>query len=109
MKKKIVSLLTTLIVLISSMSTVSFAEEKGKVILINMNRTSLDDMLSIQALSKKVENEGYIGLMNIRGDRGTDDRRSYAAIGAGGRVTMPSQSLINFEELNKDNGPAYKA
>ncbi|CEN88566.1 membrane protein [[Clostridium] sordellii] len=109
MKKKIVSLLTTLIVLISSMSTVSFAEEKGKVILINMNRTSLDDMLSIQALSKKVENEGYIGLMNIRGDRGTDDRRSYAAIGAGGRVTMPSQSLINFEELNKDNGPVYKA
>lgn len=109
MKKKIVSLLTTLIVLISSISTVSFASEKGKVILINMNRTSLEDMLSIDALNKKLNKEGYIGLMNIRGDRGTDDRRSYAAIGAGGKVTMPSQSLINFEEVNKDNGVAYKA
>lgn len=109
MKKKIVSLLTTLIVLISSISTVSFASEKGKVILINMNRTSLGDMLSIDALNKKLNKEGYIGLMNIRGDRGTDDRRSYAAIGAGGKVTMPSQSLINFEEVNKDNGVAYKA
>lgn len=109
MKKKIVSLLTTLIVLISSISTVSFANEKGKVILINMNRTSLEDMLSIDVLNKKLNKEGYIGLMNIRGDRGTDDRRSYAAIGAGGKVTMPSQSLINFEEVNKDNGVAYKA
>ncbi|MBC8632409.1 hypothetical protein H8697_11975 [[Eubacterium] tenue] len=109
MKKKIVSLLTTLIVLISSISTVSFASEKGKVILINMNKTSLEDMLSIDALNKKLNKEGYIGLMNIRGDRGTDDRRSYAAIGAGGKVTMPSQSLINFEEVNKDNGVAYKA
>ncbi len=109
MKKKIVSLLTTLIVLISFISTVSFASEKGKVILINMNRTSLEDMLSIDALNKKLNKEGYIGLMNIRGDRGTDDRRSYAAIGAGGKVTMPSQSLINFEEVNKDNGVAYKA
>ena len=109
MKKKIVSLLTTLIVLISSISTVSFANEKGKVILINMNRTGLEDMLSIDVLNKKLNKEGYIGLMNIRGDRGTDDRRSYAAIGAGGKVTMPSQSLINFEEVNKDNGVAYKA
>lgn len=109
MKKKIVSLLTMLIVFVSSMSTVSFADEKGKVIVINMNRTNLEDMQSVDALSKKLENEGYIGLMNIRGDQGNDDRRSYAAVGAGGRVTLPSQSLINFEEANKANKEAYKA
>lgn len=109
MKKKIVSLLTTLIVLISAITTTSFADSKGKVILINMNRSNLDDMLSIDSLSKKLENEGYIGLMNIIGDRGTDDRRSYAAIGAGGRVTLASQGLINFEKVNKDNAKAYKA
>jgi hypothetical protein len=110
MKKKIVSLLTILIILISSIPNVSFAnEKKGKVILINMNRTNLEDMISVDTLGKKLEKEGYIGLMNIRGDRGTDDRRSYAAIGAGGRVTLPSQSLINFEEVNKGNAIAYKS
>lgn len=109
MTKKIVSLLTMLIVFISSMSTISFAAEKGKVIVINMNRTNLEDMQSVDALGKKLEKEGYIGLMNIRGDRGNDDRRSYAAVGAGGKVTLPSQSLINFEEANKANKVAYKA
>ena len=109
MTKKIVSLLTMLIVFISSMSTISFAAEKGKVIVINMNRTNLEDMQSVDALGKKLEKEGYIGLMNIRGDRGNDDRRSYAAVGAGGKVTLPSQNLINFEEANKANKVAYKA
>ena len=28
--------------------------------------------------------------MNIRGDGGTDDRRSYASMGAGGRVNLAS-------------------
>ncbi|GAA0698929.1 membrane protein [Paraclostridium ghonii] len=109
MKKKIVSLLTILMILISSVPNICFADDKGKVIVINMNRTSLEDLLSIDSLSKKMEKEGYIGLMNIKGDKGTDDRRSYASVGAGGKVTLPDQSLINFEQVNKDNAKAYKA
>lgn len=109
MKKKIVSLLTILMILISSVPSICFADDKGKAIVIDLNRTGLEDMLSIDSLSKKMEKEGYIGLMNIRGDRGTDDRRSYAAVGAGGKVTLPNQSLINFEEVNKGNAKAYKA
>ena len=109
MKKKIVSLLTILMILISSVPSICFADDKGKAIVIDLNRTGLEDMLSIDSLSKKMEKEGYIGLMNIRGDRGTDDRRSYAAVGAGGKVTLPNQNLINFEEVNKGNAKAYKA
>lgn len=109
MKKKIVSLLTILMILISSVPNISFADDKGKAIVVNLNRTSLEDMLSINNLSKKMRKEGYIGLMNIRGDKGTDDRRSYAAVGAGGKVTLPNQGLINFEQVNKDTANAYKA
>ncbi|WP_250674601.1 hypothetical protein LZ906_004170 [Paraclostridium ghonii] len=109
MKKKIVSLLTILMILISSVPNICFADDKGKIIVINMNRTSFEDLLSIDSLSRKMEKEGYIGLMNIKGDKGTDDRRSYASVGAGGKVTLPDQSLINFEQVNEDNAKAYKA
>ncbi|MBP3930438.1 MAG: hypothetical protein J6D47_12855 [Peptostreptococcaceae bacterium] len=109
MKKKVVSLLAILIILVSSIFNISFANEKGKVILINLNRTNLEDMLSMSTLKDKVNKEGYIGLMNIRGDRGTDDKRSYASIGAGGRITLPDNKYINFEEATKANKEAYKA
>ena len=54
MKKKVVSLLTILIILVSSIFNISFANEKGKVILINLNRTNLEDMLSMSILKDKV-------------------------------------------------------
>lgn len=109
MKKKIVSLLAISMILISSVFNISFADEKGKVILINLNRTNLEDMLSMNVLKEKVDKEGYIGLMNIRGDRGTDDKRSYASIGAGGKTTLADDKYINFEEASKANKDAYKA
>lgn len=109
MKKKIVSLLAITIILISSIFNVSFADTKGKVILINLNRTNLEDMLSMDVLNEKISKEGYIGLMNIRGDRGTDDKRSYASIGAGGKTTLADDKYINFEEINEANKEAYKA
>lgn len=109
MKKKIVSLLTTIMIFISATLNICFADEKGKSIVINLNNTSLEDFLKIDSLSKKLEKEGYIGLMNIRGDKGTDDKRSYASIGAGGKVVLPSSNFINFEEVNKSNKNAYKS
>lgn len=111
MKKKIVSLLAISMILISSIFNISFANEneKGKVILINLNRTNLEDMLSMSVLKDKVNKQGYIGLMNIRGDRGTDDKRSYASIGSGGKSTIADDKYINFEEATKENKVAYKA
>ena len=41
--------------------------------------------------------------MNIRGDKGTDDKRSLASMGAGGRANLASDSYINFKEATKEN------
>ena len=60
-----------------------------------MNRTNLVSMLQIPTLENEVQNRGYVGLMNIRGDKGTDDRRSYASMGAGGRANVYAEQNIN--------------
>lgn len=109
MRKKIVSMLITLMVLLVSIPKYSFADEPGKVIFINMNRTNLNTMLKVPTLKKELENRGYIALMNIRGDGGTDDRRSYASMGAGGRANVSAQEYIDFQELTKENGKVFKS
>ncbi len=109
MKKKIVSLLAAALILLVSIPKYSFADEKGKVIFINMNRTNLVSMLHIPTLENEVQNRGYVGLMNIRGDKGTDDRRSYASMGAGGRANVSTEQNINFEKINKETEKLFKA
>ena len=75
MKKKLVSVLFAVMVLIVSIPKYSFAAESGKVIFINMNRTTIKSMQDIPSLKAELEKRGYMGLMNIRGDKGTDDKR----------------------------------
>ncbi|MGO0807471.1 hypothetical protein ACTPEF_27135, partial [Clostridioides difficile] len=41
-------------------------------------------------------------LMNIRGDQGTDDRRSYASMGAGTRASVTTEDYINFQKVDQD-------
>lgn len=57
MKKKIVSLLAVIMILLVSIPKYSFADEKGKVIFINMNRTNLVNMLNVPTLQKKFKTE----------------------------------------------------
>lgn len=109
MKKKIVSLLASILLVLVSVTQYSFAEEKGKVIFIDMNRTNLINMLKIPSLENELSTRGYIGLMNIRGDKGTDDRRSFASMGAGGRANVSAEMNINFEEINEDAKETFKA
>ena len=109
MKRRIVSMFITIMVLACSMSHNSFAAENKKIIFINMDRTNLDYMLEIPALKNELSNRGYIGLMNIRGDKGTDDKRSYATIGAGRRANVATDENINFEEQTKENSKVYEA
>ncbi|MGL5347476.1 MAG: hypothetical protein ACRDA3_08990 [Peptostreptococcaceae bacterium] len=109
MKKKIVSLLAITMILLSSFPKYSFANETGKVIFIDMNRTNLANMLKIPTLENEIEARGYIGLMNVRGDKGTDDKRSYASMGAGGRANVSAESNINFQEANKDTGQVFES
>ena len=47
--------------------------------------------------------------MNIKGDQGNDDKRSYASIGAGGRANVVNNEMISFENLTKENGKLYTA
>ncbi|HGL6486817.1 TPA: hypothetical protein ACKFSL_003624, partial [Clostridioides difficile] len=82
MRKKIMSLFAIVIMIFVSTASYGFAEEKGKVIFIDMNRTNLGSMMNIPILKNEIEKRGYVALMNIRGDQGTDDRRSCASMGA---------------------------
>lgn len=109
MKKKVVSLLAITMILLASIPKYSFAEENGKVIFIDMNRTNLENMLKIPSIETEVNSRGYIGLMNIKGDKGTDDRRSYASMGAGGRANVSTEGNINFQEVDKDTGEIFEA
>lgn len=109
MKKKFVSILFVVMVLIVSIPRYSFAAESGKVIFINMNRTTIQSMQDISSLKAELEKRGYMGLMNIRGDKGTDDKRSLASMGAGGRANLASDSYINFKEATKENAAIYKS
>ncbi len=109
MKNKILSMFLSLVMLLISIPGYSFAEENGKVIFITMNRTNLEDMMSLESLKKESDKRGQIALMNIRGDGGTDDGRSYATIGAGTRASVSSVSNINFEELDKENESLYQS
>lgn len=73
-----------------------------------MNRISMSNMLRIKLLREELDNRGYIGLMNIRGDKGSDDRRLYVSMGVGGRVNVVNEEDINFESLSKDRNIVFE-
>lgn len=85
------------------------AKNGGKVIIIDINRTSFENFENIKILREKLDKEGYIGLMNIRGDKGYDDRRNYATIGSTGRADIRSDISMKFNQSNKENANIYKS
>ena len=109
MKKKVASLLMAIMILVSCIPSNSFAQEDKKVIFINMDRTNLENMMKMPFLKEKLSKEGYIGLMNIKGDRGTDDKRSYATIGAGRRANVANDEYINFAQRTDENAKVYES
>ena len=92
MKKKLTSLLLLVSMFFLIFISNSYAEEQKKTIVINMNKTNLDYMDNIPILKEELSKRGYVGLMNIKGDGGSDDKRAYATIGSGGRVNIPSKN-----------------
>lgn len=109
MQKKSIVLMIVIAILACFPVTQSFAEEKAKTIVINMNRTNLKYMDDIPVLKNKLETRGYIGLMNTRGDGGSDDKRSYASIGAGAKTNISSSGLIEeFLESSKEDAKIYE-
>lgn len=85
------------------------ARNGGKVIVIDLNRTSLGHMREISYLNSLLKDSGYIGLMNIRGDKGYDDRRNYASLGATGRVDIQSEINLDFTSYKDGKGEVYRA
>ncbi|MGL5346562.1 MAG: hypothetical protein ACRDA3_04375 [Peptostreptococcaceae bacterium] len=109
MKNKLKLLVLMLITMICLSSVSVYGAEKNKTIVINMNRTSLEHMDNIPALKQELDTRGYIGLMNIRGDGGNDDKRAYATIGSGRRANVGSSDYIDFIGANKENAEKFKA
>ena len=137
MYKKIISLLSCFVIVFSSLSINSFAktptkdkfvyatedksavgkkDEKllagksglGKVIVIDLSKTSLENFNNIKFLREMMKKRGYIGLMNIRGDKGYNDIRNYATMAATGRADIPDDTLINFRESSKKTDQIYR-
>lgn len=110
MRKKIISFLLLIMICVGFIPNDSFAaENEGKVIYISINRTNVDNLERIPVLKEKLSKNGYIALMNIKGDQGTNDERSYASIGAGCRANVADNEVISFENLTEENGRVYKA
>lgn len=109
MQKKLASLLLLVSIFFSMFISNSYAYEQGKVIVINMNKTNLDYMDNIPILKEGLSKRGYIGLMNIKGDGGSDDKRAYATIGSGGRANIPSTNYVDFASITEEDSLIYKS
>lgn len=103
MKRKNVLLFLLISIIFFGFNSKSFAQEKGKSLIINMNKMNLDTMEEIPVLQEKLSNSGYVGLMNIKGDGGSDDKRVYATIGAGTRANITSSKYIDFSTVSEGN------
>lgn len=84
-------------------------KNKGKVIVIDMNRVNMDNMSRFKSISGLIDKSAFIGQMNIRGDKGYDDRRNYASIGSTGRVNILPETRISFEKSTEDQKKIYQA
>ena len=111
MRKKLISFLLLMMICIGLVPNYSFAANKkeGKIIYISINRTNLDNLQEIPVLNKKLKSSGYVGLMNIKGDQGNDDERSYASIGAGCRANVESSDAISFVNVDEKSGQIFKS
>lgn len=108
MRKKLMSLFLLTSLFITTPLTNTYASEKGKTVVINMNKTNLDYMKGVPILKEQLSKRGYIGLMNTRGDGGNDDKRAYATIGSGGRANISSKDYVEFKESTPQNSILYK-
>ncbi len=111
MKKKLISLLLSLIVFLSfSMSSIyADTNSTGKVIYISLNRTNLEHLLEIPIIKERTSNSGYVALMTTRGDGSNTDQKSFASIGSGVRTNVLDKDYTIFESLDKDGQAQFKA
>ena len=95
-KKNVILTFLMTIILFCCTNVQSFAKENSKTIVINMNRTNLEYMDDIKSLKNELDKRGYVGLMNMRGEGGSDEKKAYSAMGAGVKANI-STSKENEE------------
>lgn len=111
MKKKLISLLLSLIVILSFSISSIYADtnNKGKVIYLSLNRTSLENLLEIPIIKEKTSNSGYVALMTTKGDGSNTDQKSFASIGSGVRANILDEDYVKFETLNENEKTQFEA
>ena len=111
MKKKLISLLLSLIVILSFYISSIYADtnNKGKVIYLSLNRTSLENLLEIPIIKEKTSNSGYVALMTTKGDGSNTDQKSFASIGSGVRANVLDEDYVKFETLNENEKTQFEA
>ena len=111
MKKKLISLLLSLIVILSFSISSIYADTstKGKVIYLSLNRTSLENLLEIPIIKEKTSNSGYVALMTTKGDGSNTDQKSFASIGSGVRANVLDEDYVKFETLNENEKTQFEA
>ena len=111
MKKKLISLLLSLIVILSFSISRIYADtnNKGKVIYLSLNRTSLENLLEIPIIKEKTSNSGYVALMTTKGDGSNTDQKSFASIGSGVRANVLDEDYVKFETLNENEKTQFEA
>ena len=109
-KKNVILTFLMTIILFCCTNVQSFAKENSKTIVINMNRTNLEYMDDIKSLKNELDKRGYVGLMNMRGDGGSDEKKAYAAMGAGVKANISSSKEIEefVEVSSKKDAKSYK-
>lgn len=111
MKKKLISLLLSLIVILSFSISSIYADtnNKGKVIYLSLNRTILENLLEIPIIKEKTSNSGYVALMTTKGDGSNTDQKSFASIGSGVRANVLDEDYVKFETLNENEKTQFEA
>ena len=108
MKGRFTAVFLTILFVLQSLFASSYAQnESGKVILIMLNRTGMEDILEIKSIKEELDSRGYVSLMNIKGSKGTSDIRSYASIGWGTRAYLKPED-IDFVTSDDENSVIFK-
>ncbi|MDY6232501.1 MAG: hypothetical protein SPH76_08855, partial [Peptostreptococcus porci] len=84
------------------------AKNGGKVIIVDISRTNLENFNNIKFIRTKLKSSGYVALMNIRGDKGYDDKRNFATMGASTRANISSDLELDFNDT-LDGAKLYKS
>lgn len=91
---------------LNSFSYAQTNENKGKLIFVTMNRLNIEDFEALNSIGNQAN--GYIGLMNIRGAKGTNDASSYASIGWGKKSYALNKDLTFFDNANLAKSEQYE-